>query len=621
MPLFQNFPSACKANTLQGLDNPTPPACDQRTPTTSGFLSSTRVTTVNGSFIPLRVLLIVFLAMFASGLSAAQRIVIPPPPIESFPEETRAADQPVTYRETTDNQLVWRTPWGYNREENRLRTYPLVVFGPHKEATLYFTEAIRKRFPAFYFDYGKDGVPAGETLSAFIDARMQVQGYRIDLNRIYLTGWSQGGSGAYKTIQGFLNRGKCFAALIRIAGQSNSVLPSGAMDKIAISMHIGLEDTATRVQVSRALYAYLLDHPSNADADETVLNEPAFGRTTKVLSRNGVDIIRYSEYPDMGHTHAEPYSDPAIFEWLMTRAISSNPVSTASLTLSVSGNGSTLPTEGIHTVNMGSPTAISAIPDAGNEFVNWTSTGAADVSNPNAASTTVTVSGNATVTANFAETGGGTNDWTILSPSAAGSAVSGSYFPLDQAFDAQPGWDFNARAPVGGVGGEHAPSYANRHGYVDFGPNYNNLRIVETWTRYRTYSSGDQGAYAELWWDNSPGIDKVDAVSESRFNFNSAQGLPNTGENEIWVRDSNTSSSPITPPRRFLILRSPDSVTGRAKEYAFVGYIEAAGNTPPTLISPGNQTVQVGQTIVIQLEEASDPDGDTLSLSASGNQP
>ncbi len=74
------------------------------------------------------------------------------------------------------------------------------------------------------------------------------------------------------------------------------------MDKIAISMHIGLKDTATRVEVSRALYAYLLDHPSNADADETVLNEPAFGRTTKVLSRNGVDIIRYSEYPDMYHT-------------------------------------------------------------------------------------------------------------------------------------------------------------------------------------------------------------------------------------------------------------------------------------------------------------------------------
>ncbi|MBN2235595.1 MAG: hypothetical protein JW706_10645 [Opitutales bacterium] len=585
-------------------------------------MSSTRVTTVNRSFIPFGVLLIVFLVVFANGLSAAQRMVVPPPPVETFPEATRAIDQPITYREATDNQLVWHTPWGYNREENRLRTYPLVVFGPHKEATLYFTEAIRKRFPAFFFDYGKDGVTAGETLSAFIDARMQVQGYRIDLNRIYLTGWSQGGSGGYNTIQGMLNRGKCFAAFIRIAGQSNSVLPSGAMDKIAISMHIGLEDTGTRVQVSRDLYAYLLNHPSNSDADEAVLNEPAFGRTTKVLSRNGVDIIRYSEYPDMGHTHAEPYSDPAIFEWLMTRAISSNPVSTASLTLSASGNGSTLPSGGTHTVNTGSPTAISATPDAGNVFVNWTSTGGASIANPNAASTTVTVSGNATVTANFSETGGSTNDWTILSPSAAGSAVSGSYFPLDHAFDAQPSWDSNAGAPVGGVAGEHAPAYANRYGYVDFGPDYNNLRIVETWTRYRTYSSGDQGAYAELWWDNNPGIDKVDAVAEPRFNFNSAQGLQNTGENEIWVRDSNTSSFPITPPRRFLILRSPDSVTGRAKEYAFVGYIEATGNTPPTLISPGNQTVQVGQTIIIQLEEAYDPDDDdTLSLSASGNQP
>jgi hypothetical protein len=558
-----------------------------------------------------------FLFVFSGIATAAQRTVAPLPPVETFPESTRAFDQPITYREASDNQLVWRTPWGYNREENRLRTYPLVVFGPHKEATLYFTEEIRKRFPAFYFDYGNSGVSAGQNLSDFIDARMRDQGYRIDPNRIYLTGWSQGGSGGYDTIQGMLNRGKCFAAFIRIAGQSKYILPSGAIDKIAISMHIGLEEPDTRVQVSRDLYAYLRDHPANATAVETILDEPALGRTTKVLTLDGVDVIRYSEYPDMGHTHSEPYADPAIFEWLMTRAISSNSVPTASLTLSVSGNGSTSPAAGVHTVTTGTPTAIAAIPDTGNVFVNWTSSGEVSIANPNAASTTATLSANATVTAHFAEGGGAGNGWTILTPSAAGSAVSGSYFPMNHAFDVQPSWDAAAGAPVGGVGGENAPAYSGRYGFVDFGPNFSHLRIVETWTRYRTYSSGDQTAYAELWWDNTSGIDKVDAVSEIRFNFNSAQALPNTGENEIWVRDSSTGVSPVAPPRRYLILRSPDSMTGRAKEYAFVGYMETAGNTPPALVSPGNQTIQVGMPIVIQLDEALDPDGQLLQYAAS----
>ncbi len=69
------------------------------------------------------------------------------------------------------------------------------------------------------------------------------------------------------------------------------------------------------------------------------------------------------------------------------------------LTISVSpsGGGTTSPTVGTHAYDNGAVVTIMATPAAGYQFVNWTG----DVANPNDASTTVTMSANKTVTANF----------------------------------------------------------------------------------------------------------------------------------------------------------------------------------------------------------------------------
>jgi hypothetical protein len=289
-----------------------------------------------------------------------------------------------------------------------------------------------------------------------------------------------------------------------------------------------------------------------------------------------------------------------------------------SLTMASGAGGSTTPAPGSHQVNHGIPFPITAVANSGKVFNGWSATANASIANATSASTTVTLSGNATVTAAFTDTGG-SSPWMILTPANSGAATA-SYYPMNHAFDAQPVWDAGLLAPVGGSGGEIAPYYDGRHGFIDFGPDFSRLRIVATWTQYRTSSSGDQTPYAELWWDNNSGIGKVDAVTETRFNFNSAQGLPATGQNEPWVRDADTSSAPITPPRRYLILGSADPMTSRAKEYAFVGYIQSSENTPPTLLSPGNRTIQAGEPLEFTLE-ASDPDEDALAFSASGNLP
>ena len=61
------------------------------------------------------------------------------------------------------------------------------------------------------------------------------------------------------------------------------------------------------------------------------------------------------------------------------------------------GGGSTDPTVGEHTYNEGTVVDITATPADGYQFVNWEG----DVANSNSATTTVTIDGNKTVTANF----------------------------------------------------------------------------------------------------------------------------------------------------------------------------------------------------------------------------
>ncbi len=70
---------------------------------------------------------------------------------------------------------------------------------------------------------------------------------------------------------------------------------------------------------------------------------------------------------------------------------------TISLSASPSQGGTTTPSEGTHTYNAGTEVTVTAHPNPGWRFVNWTG----PVANPNSAVTTVTMNGDRTVTANF----------------------------------------------------------------------------------------------------------------------------------------------------------------------------------------------------------------------------
>jgi hypothetical protein len=67
------------------------------------------------------------------------------------------------------------------------------------------------------------------------------------------------------------------------------------------------------------------------------------------------------------------------------------------LTLQVNGQGTTIPGVGSHTYTEGSVVNLSAVPEKGWRFINWTG----DVAHSNSATTTVTIDTDKTVAANF----------------------------------------------------------------------------------------------------------------------------------------------------------------------------------------------------------------------------
>lgn len=236
-------------------------------------------------------------------------------PVESFTE----ADKPESFSIETLNFV---TPWGYERTQNADRKYPIVVNGCWGEGSN-FSESVRKKYPAFYLDFNNYSTESdGQILADLIDETIKA-GYRIDTNRIYLTGFSQGGSGSFKLARGMHSKGKLFAAIIRVAGQSESVFFDAAVLKTSVWYHIGLDDTTIRIDVAAETYSNIKKHSANAGAVETIVTDSVTGhsRTTKTLKKSGVEFFKMSEYNGLGHDPGPCYKDPQLFDWLFNQSL------------------------------------------------------------------------------------------------------------------------------------------------------------------------------------------------------------------------------------------------------------------------------------------------------------
>ena len=237
---------------------------------------------------------------------------------------------------------AWQMPWGYNKPENADRKYPLVVFTQRGEASFFFTTAIRQQYPAIYV-YSKDTTNEGaEKFVAAVNALID-NGCRIDLKRIYLTGWSFGGSITFRMTRAFHNNGHAVAAISRIAGDLEHIIPACIFEETSVWLHWGGKDKGNvvggkdRQIYMPEMYSDFKNYPGNATAVETtntvVLSVPGnckpglkkgytagdYTQITKTLTKNGIEIVKYSVYPELGHLTFAFYEDPAFLEWLFSR--------------------------------------------------------------------------------------------------------------------------------------------------------------------------------------------------------------------------------------------------------------------------------------------------------------
>lgn len=163
---------------------------------------------------------------------------------------------------------------------------------------------------------------------------------------------------------------------------------------------------------------------------------------------------------------------------------------------------------------------------------------------------------------------------TILTPQGTGTAVGSSPCAATGAFNEQPTWDAVNAKPAGDSVTPHAStgtSYANRYWYIDLGPNWAKWRITQMWTRYRPFSGGTHPGFATMWWDDDN--DTVnDGTTAATMNFNTGTSLSNIGS-QIWWKDRDFTSLPITPQGRYLVVGVTAAPTDRPNEFAFVGYL------------------------------------------------
>ena len=235
------------------------------------------------------------------------------------PEETfEVSDSPETY---TYDSLSFAGPWGYNKEENESRLYPLLVSGFWNEGSGQYS-SVNQRYPAFVLSYQKDAVSDGQSLARWIKGAAAA-GYRIDINRIYLTGFSRGGSGSFPLAKGMYNEGMYFAAIIRVAGQSQSDLTNAIAGKTALWYHIGLSDTSTRVEVARQVLNNFRSYDCYSNAIETTVTDSLTGyeRKTIKFNRSGHPMFLYSEYTGMGHDSSPCYKDEDLLAWLFSHSL------------------------------------------------------------------------------------------------------------------------------------------------------------------------------------------------------------------------------------------------------------------------------------------------------------
>jgi predicted peptidase len=232
------------------------------------------------------------------------------------------ADKPVVGHDAVlDYELL--KPWDYDKGFNANARYPLVVSlhgsgGSHYEPCIVGDEREMMDHPCFFLaptcsDWGSSAAWVRDLIETL------KRQYRIDPDRLYLMGFSMGGSGSYSFAKAYYDEhGGIFAGIVRLAGQSQTELPAALAEKTSVWYHIGLEDSASRVEVAEQAYQFIKGF-SGARESSARDELSGYPRLTKTLTKRGVEIMKKSEYAGMGHDGGTAFSDPAVLDWLFAQ--------------------------------------------------------------------------------------------------------------------------------------------------------------------------------------------------------------------------------------------------------------------------------------------------------------
>ncbi|MDC7223141.1 MAG: alpha/beta hydrolase [Spirochaetales bacterium] len=258
---------------------------------------------------------------------------------EVFDEADEPSLTAYTYDDDGTTRYYWlQPPWNYDKDYNSSRDYPIVV-SLHGSGGTYYAPCIvgdeeeMQEYPCFFLAPHSAGSwgDADDWARTLIEELKEE--YRIDEDRIYLIGFSMGGSGSYKFAHGYEDEQQgYFAGIVRLAGASQTTLSDGIADVTSVWYHVGLTDSydggETNVsddddRISVQAYNYVKNYSGNSSASQDIVYDTLDGydRKTKTLTKNGIEIMKLSHYTDMGHSSSTAWKDPDVLEWLFDQSL------------------------------------------------------------------------------------------------------------------------------------------------------------------------------------------------------------------------------------------------------------------------------------------------------------
>ena len=247
--------------------------------------------------------------------------------------ETGFLDRSITFNGKTYAYQVY-VPLSYTPE----RQWPIIVYlhgNEHqgtdgmRQTNAPISDAIREHrewFPAIVV------FPQAQPDTRWSDSSMQdlvlaeldrtISDFHGDTRRIYLTGFSMGGSGSYRIAFHHPNR---FAALLIVAGRVQPgprYTPQEVQSDRQANAFVAAPDPFTALATIIKVTPVWIFH---GDADETIDVEQS-RRMAAALKKQGAEV-KYFEYPGIDHVNAavRAYFTPAVYEWLLQQQLKEAP--------------------------------------------------------------------------------------------------------------------------------------------------------------------------------------------------------------------------------------------------------------------------------------------------------